>query len=287
MRWNAPSGDVPVPRDGIGSEHPLLIPTARRTEGIVSEKNRARIAYKVRYAATHPTKVPGYVRRLCRDQIIRLKAKDHVSYYRAVMRSDTDKNPRGAVGTPTEERWLTLGKMQFDYLKEHGLKPEHRMLEIGCGNLRAGWRFIDYLEPHNYYGIDISPDILLSAQQTIADYQVADKFPHMTLVNNLKFTFLPDGFFDVVHAHSVFSHSPLNIIDECFAHVGRIMAPDGLFDFTFDRTEGEEHHVLREDFYYRTETLINLAEKHGLKARFMDDWEKLPHGQSKIRVTRS
>jgi hypothetical protein len=43
--------------------------------------------------------------------------------------------------------------------------------------------------------------------------------------------------------------------------------------------------VLREDFYYRTETLIALAEKHGLRARFMDDWEELPHGQSKIRVT--
>ncbi|MGW1169766.1 methyltransferase, partial [Streptomyces sp. NPDC002550] len=24
---------------------------------------------------------------------------------------------------------------------------------------------------------------------------------------------------------------------------------------------------------------------HGLTARFMDDWERRPHGQSKIRVT--
>ncbi|MGW7596219.1 methyltransferase, partial [Streptomyces rubiginosohelvolus] len=72
---------------------------------------------------------------------------------------------------------------------------------------------------------------------------------------------------------------------ECLAHVGRVMAPGGWFDFTFDRTEGVEHQVLREDFYYRTETLIALAEKHGLAARFMADWEELPHGQSKIRVT--
>lgn len=59
-----------------------------------------------------------------------------------------------------------------------------------------------------------------------------------------------------------------------------------LVDFTFDRTEGEEHHVLREDFSYRTETLVMPAEKHGLAARFMADWEEVPHGQSKIRVTR-
>ncbi len=45
--------------------------------------------------------------------------------------------------------------------------------------------------------------------------------------------------------------------------------------------------MLREDFYYRTDTLLTLAAQHNLHARFMDDWEKRPHGQSKIRVSRS
>jgi hypothetical protein len=64
------------------------------------------------------------------------------------------------------------------------------------------------------------------------------------------------------------------------------MKPSGWFDFTFDRTEGEEHQVLHEDFYYRTETLVSLADRHGLHAQLMADWELLPHSQSKIRVTR-
>jgi nicotinamidase-related amidase len=66
-----------------------------------------------------------------------------------------------------------------------------------------------------------------------------------------------------------------------------VLTDTGFFDFTFDRTEGTEHQVLREDFYYRTETLLALARKHGLQARFMEDWEERPHGQSKIRVSRS
>lgn len=110
------------------------------------------------------------------------------------------------------------------------------------------------------------------------------KLPYLTLTHDLTFDFLPDRHFDVVHAHSVFSHSPLEVIDECLAHVARILAPGGWFDFTFDRTEGKEHHVLHEDFYYRTETLVGLAARHGLRARFMDDWELRGHGQSKIRV---
>ena len=65
--------------------------------------------------------------------------------------------------------------------------------------------------------------------------------PHLTLVQDLKLEFLPAGYFDAVHAHSVFSHCPIEVIDECLAHVGRVMKPGGFFDFTFDRTEGAEH----------------------------------------------
>ncbi|WP_046469201.1 class I SAM-dependent methyltransferase [Allosalinactinospora lopnorensis] len=247
--------------------------------------NRSTLTHRLRYAMRYPGRVPGYLRRAGRDAWLWFRSPDHVSYYRAVMRSDTAKNPEAAVGSKSHDRWLALGAMQFDYLVGHGLAPEDRMLEIGCGNLRAGWRFIEYLDTGNYYGIDISPDILFAAQDTIVRHKLREKTPQLTPVRDLTFAFLPDAYFRVVHAHSVFSHSPLSVIDECLAHVGRIMTPDGWFDFTYDRTDREEHHVLREDFYYRTETLVALAEKHGLKARAMDDWERLPHGQSKIRVT--
>ncbi|PJE95912.1 methyltransferase [Streptomyces carminius] len=249
-------------------------------------RNRAALAHKVRYALDHPKRIPTYLRRAARDAWLWARHRDHIAYYRAVMASDAARSPEAAVGgRPSIERWVTLGRMQFDYLRKHGLKPEDRMLEIGCGNLRAGRLFIDHLEPGHYYGIDISPDILIQAKQNVVRYRLQDKLPHLTIADDLTFDFLPERYFTVVHAHSVFSHSPLHVIDQCLANVGRVMAPDGFFDFTFDRTEGREHHVLREDFYYRTETLVALAEKHGLRARFMDDWEKLPHRQSKIRVT--
>ncbi|WP_331765745.1 class I SAM-dependent methyltransferase [Embleya sp. NBC_00896] len=249
--------------------------------------SRTSLTHQLGYAVRNPRRIAPHVRRLGRDAWFRLTSGDHVAYYRAVMRSDTAHDVEGAVGSKNHDRWLALGKLQYDYLIGHGLAPSDRMLEIGCGNLRAGWRFIDYLGQANYYGIDISPDILLAAQRTLVDHGLCDKLPHLALVRNLTFDFLPDEHFTVVHAHSVFSHSPLQVIEQCLAHVGRILHPDGHFDLTFNRTEGEEHHVLREDFYYRTETLVRLAEKYGLAARFMTDWEALPHKQSKIRVIRA
>jgi SAM-dependent methyltransferase len=240
----------------------------------------------MRYALRHPRRVPAHAHRVARDTWLRLKHRDHIAYYRAVMAADAARSPEAAVGhNPSPERWAQLGRMQFDYLLGHGLRPEHHMLEIGCGNLRAGRLFIDHLDTGNYYGIDISPDILLEAQRTLVREGLQSKLPHLTVAGDLTFAFLPDAHFDVVHAHSVFSHSPAHVIEECFAHVGRILAPGGFFDFTFGRTTGTEHQVLHEDFYYRTETLVELARKHGLSARFMADWEDLPHRQSKIRLS--
>jgi SAM-dependent methyltransferase len=252
----------------------------------VHDKDRSRLTFKIAYAVEHPDRIIGYARRRGRDAWLKLTTRGHVAYYRAVMRSDAARSREGAVGSKTHESWLEIGQLQFNYLTGHGLKPDMRVLDIGCGNLRAGRLLIDYLDAGNYYGLDISPDILLAAQRTVVDYGLQARLPHLALVRDLRLDFLPDAAFDVVHAHSVFSHSPIEVIDECLAHVGRIMAPGGFFDFTFDKTDGAEHQVLREDFYYRTETLLDLAARHGLTAEFCDDWEALPHDQSKIRVTR-
>lgn len=250
------------------------------------KKDRKSLKHKIMFAVRNPGKVPRYLRRLIRDAWFKARHRgDHLAYYQAVMKSDTARNPEAAVGSKTHKRWLALGEMQFNYLKKHGLRPEHKMLEIGCGNLRAGRLFIDYLDPGNYSGIDISPDILEAGRKTLAEYGLESKNPSLQLVTDNRFTLFPDGAFDVVHAHSVYSHCPIEVIEECFTHIGRILKPTGHFDFTFDRTEGEEHHVLHEDFYYRTESLVALAEKHGLTAVFMDDWERLKHNQSKIRIT--
>lgn len=240
-----------------------------------------------RYAAQYPKRARRYLHRLRRDLTLRLRHRDHIAYYGAVVSDLVVQGEATAVGNSDRRRWRENGRMQFDYLRGHGLEPHHRVLEIGCGNLRAGWLLIDYLDVGNYYGVDISREVLFAAQDTLVRHDLAAKLPHLTLVKDMHFAFLPDEEFDVVHAHSVFSHSPLSVIEECFANIGRIMKPDAFFDFTFNRTEGKEYDRLREDFYFHTETLIAAAERHGLMAQFMADWEELRHIQSTIRVTRS
>ena len=246
----------------------------------------------LRASLARAVREPAYARRqfhrVSRDLRLRLKHRgDHVAYYRAVMRDTIARGETTAVAVDTTSpRWRKRGRRQFDYLVANGLSPQHRMLDIGCGNLRAGRRFIDYLDAGNYWGIDISPDAIRGAQDVVRIEGLADKTPHLLVVSDLTFDFADDGSFDVVHANSVFSHSPLSVVEECFANIGRILTPTGFFDFTFNRTEGRERSTLGEDYYYRPETLIDAARRHGLHAQFLDDWEALNPIQSKIRVRR-
>ena len=42
--------------------------------------------------------------------------------------------------------WDEIGQLQFDYLRENGLTPQSRLLDIGCGSLRLGAKAVAYLE---------------------------------------------------------------------------------------------------------------------------------------------
>src|SRR4051812_28089921 len=56
--------------------------------------------------------------------------------------------------------WDEIGKIQFDYLVAQGLRPDSYLLDVGCGSLRGGIHFIDYLEPHHYFGIDSNQSLV-------------------------------------------------------------------------------------------------------------------------------
>jgi ubiquinone/menaquinone biosynthesis C-methylase UbiE len=200
------------------------------------------------------------------------------------MASNARRDPDAAIGSDTREHWMKVGQMQFSYLLKHGLRPDHKFLDIGCGNLRAGWRLIQYLDSGHYYGVDISPDILLAALKELRDQNLQGKYPHLVLVNDLNFEFLPDQAFDVIHAHSVFTHTRADAIDQCFASTARILKPDGFFDLTY--LEGDKYSLSDEDFCYPRETLLKMAATHHFDATHMSDWDYSTYRQHKLRLRR-
>lgn len=52
------------------------------------------------------------------------------------------------------------GLCEFTALLQAGLKPHHCVIDFGCGTLRLGRHLIPFLDPGNYWGLDITEKLL-------------------------------------------------------------------------------------------------------------------------------
>lgn len=81
--------------------------------------------------------------------------------------------------------WDELGKLQFDLLVQQGLKPQHFLLDVGCGSLRGGVHFIRYLEPGHYFGVDESRELLDAGRRIeLARYKLIDQYPNLVRMHD-------------------------------------------------------------------------------------------------------
>lgn len=181
-------------------------------------------------------------------------------------------DPKSAVGG----LWEKMGQLQFDFLVQHGLQPQHTLLDIGCGTLRGGRHFIRYLDAQNYTGIDISLNAIEFAKQLLVAEGLADKQPKLLVSKHkdLKFEAFAQQTFDFLFAQSVFTHLPSESIEECFQHVDTIMHNKSVFYFTFFASRKQEQRNVK-DFCYPYTFFEALAGRYGFSIE--DCSETYPH----------
>ncbi|MEM7167233.1 MAG: hypothetical protein AAF581_17355 [Planctomycetota bacterium] len=63
-----------------------------------------------------------------------------------------DPHYRAYVGAPGQYDFM--GATQFRLLCTLGLRGHHRLLDFGCGSLRAGRLLMTYLEEGRYHGVE-------------------------------------------------------------------------------------------------------------------------------------
>lgn len=136
--------------------------------------------------------------------------------------------------------WETMGEMQLAFLQAQGLRPDHTLLDIGCGALRGGVHFIRYLAAGNYYGLDINASLIAAANHELQVEGLLDKQPHL-LVDSLFEAHRFGQRFDYAIAQSVFTHLPMNHIIRCLAETQRVLAPGGTLFATFFEAPASAH----------------------------------------------
>lgn len=183
--------------------------------------------------------------------------------------------------------WDEIGKLQFEFLKKQGLKPEHKFLDIGCGSLRGGIYFIRFLNEGNYFGVD-KEKWLLDAGINIEMPRVGLENKKVTLVEMDDFNFSRLGVkFDFALAQSVFTHISWNSIVRCVANVEQVIKKDGKFFATFFENDkgkfyfgpithhpgGRISHFDSDPFHYSYDRFEKLCEEiPSLRVEYIGNW---------------
>ena len=124
--------------------------------------------------------------------------------------------------------WEELGILQFNFLRDHGLQPHHRLVDLGCGALRGGLHFIRYLDPGHYYGIDINASLIEAGRRELDQENLGCKSPHLLVNDRFELASFATTF-DCAIAVSVFTHLPMNHIVRCLAEVRKALRAEAHF----------------------------------------------------------
>lgn len=148
-------------------------------------------------------------------------------------------------GSPKLDEFRSVGQRYVGYLRDiGGLRPEDRVLDIGCGCGRLAIPLTDFLTTGSYEGFDISRELVRWCRSNITAKHPNFQFRLHDVANTLynpsghesagQFTFPYDSeSFDFVFATSVFTHLlPLSMFNY-LKETARVLRPGGRSFLTF------------------------------------------------------
>jgi SAM-dependent methyltransferase len=172
--------------------------------------------------------------------------------------------------------WDVLGAAQFRLLTALGLREHHRLLDVGCGALRAGRLLMMYLNRGCYFGIE--PNMWL-VEDAIAGEVGREFIALKAPAFSDSADFAADSFgvpFDFILANSIFSHAGPDMLEQALGKFAATLAPGGLIAATFVRADLRPGFPIETPGWtypgctaYQPETLTRLFEQAGLVGRVL------------------
>ncbi len=201
---------------------------------------------------------------------------------------------RGGVGG----LWDQMGRLQLDFLVSEGLSPDEALLDVGCGSLRAGIHFVEYLEPGGYYGLDIDQRMLDAGRGELAGAGLDPGLATLVCDDAFRFSRF-DRTFRWALAQSVFTHLPLNTIMRCLSEIESVLEPGGRFYATFfentgrrlstsdiQEPDGVVTHLDADPYFYDPDVFRWCVEGSTLRYELVGGWQH-PRNQKMLLFTKS
>jgi len=184
--------------------------------------------------------------------------------------------------------WEEIGKLQFDFLVSQGLKPGHTLLDIGCGSLRGGVHFINYLNTGNYLGLDKEQELInRGIEQELGKEMQIEKKSEFVISDCFEFnnfSKMPD----YAIAQSLFTHLVENDIKLCLQNLKEYIGDKSItfyatfFECNIPRKAEINTSHSHVKFEYTRGQMEQFGKETGWKVEYIGDWHHL-RGQRMIK----
>jgi hypothetical protein len=157
---------------------------------------------------------------------------------------------------------------------------------VGCGALRGGVHFIDYLDPGHYLGLDQHRELIdRGISEEAGEALIRAKAPEFVVSSEFeldRFSRVPD----VAIAQSLFTHLTADDCSTCLDRLRRYVPSGCRFYATFfEAAEPVDNPAVsgsRIMFHYTRAELEALARAHGWHPQYLGKWNH-PRDQMMIR----
>ncbi len=219
--------------------------------------------------------------------------------HRPVRVTEDDPSPSPATqGSGAAVRNLAdeEGEWVFDFLMAQGLRPDHYVIDVGCGRLNAAARLLPYMVQSHYWGFEQNLELYLGgAQSELPKAGVSPERGHFVVNEEFDLSDVPHTF-DFAIASALLRRLPLGMVARCFASVIRKLSPDGRFYVTWaepgpeafeprEQSDGTTTSADWPPYHHDFNLLARLAELAGGRAERLPDSHH-PRGESLLVITR-
>jgi len=185
--------------------------------------------------------------------------------------------------------WDVVADLQFDFLCARRLKSSDTFIDIGCGSLRGGRRFIDYLEVGKYHGIDKYIELLIYAVNAELGLKVyRRKMPRFVVSDRFEFARFGTKFTFGI-AQALFTHLTGEDIGICLASLSLAAAPGCRVFATFFEVavpRGNPRRSLNHvGFGYTRGEMETFGSATGWIPKYIGEWGH-PRGQNIIEYVK-
>lgn len=194
------------------------------------------------------------------------------------------------------------GREVLELLQRHGLKPNHYLLDFGCGSLRVGRWLIEYLNADRYFGIDPEKWLIEEAKAKEIPAEVWEtKSPSFDYNTEWLMDVFGGVEFDYVLISDVFLHAAHWQIENMLYGVAKSLAPNGVClgniilpeesssvkeDYTGEEWQYPEGNSTVRIAPHHPSCLADPAAKYGLTCEAVDVVERGPSPLHWFKFTR-